>query len=167
MRNDAGTTQVQIRPAVLEDTERIAVLAGQLGYPVTAEDMLRRLRELLAEPTLAVYVAAMGAGPVVGWVGVRISPTVTHDHLVEVIGLVVDEDWRGRGIGRLLLERVEAWARERGHQTLYLRTNVVRQRAHELYRRVGFRELKTSLVFCKDIGEERNDAAPDPAPADV
>jgi GNAT superfamily N-acetyltransferase len=67
-------------------------------------------------------------------------------------GLVVDEGHRGRRIGRLLMETAEAWASARGCEALYVRSNVVRERAHRFYKEMGYDLIKQSCVFLKELG---------------
>ena len=53
----------------------------------------------------------------------------------------VDPNSRGRGVGRRLLERLEALARESGVRTVRLETNRALGEAIGLYRRSGFAEV--------------------------
>ncbi|WP_207956824.1 bifunctional helix-turn-helix transcriptional regulator/GNAT family N-acetyltransferase [Rubrobacter tropicus] len=53
----------------------------------------------------------------------------------------VDPDSRGLGVGRRLLESLEALARENGARVLHLETNSALGEAIELYRRAGFVEV--------------------------
>jgi hypothetical protein len=48
---------VKIRPAGRQDAERIAMLAGQLGYPSTAAQALQRIERIERERRHAVFVA--------------------------------------------------------------------------------------------------------------
>jgi ribosomal protein S18 acetylase RimI-like enzyme len=53
----------------------------------------------------------------------------------------IDPDSRGLGLGRRLLESLEALARENGARVLHLETNSALEEAIELYRRAGFVEV--------------------------
>jgi DNA-binding MarR family transcriptional regulator/N-acetylglutamate synthase-like GNAT family acetyltransferase len=53
----------------------------------------------------------------------------------------VDPSSRGLGVGRRLLESLEALAREKGVRVLHLETNHALKEAMELYRRAGFAEV--------------------------
>lgn len=53
----------------------------------------------------------------------------------------VDPGSRGLGVGRRLLESLEALAREKGVRVLHLETNRALEEAIELYRRAGFEEV--------------------------
>ncbi|MBV9452570.1 MAG: GNAT family N-acetyltransferase [Rubrobacter sp.] len=53
----------------------------------------------------------------------------------------VDPGSRGLGVGRRLLESLEALARENGVRELHLETNRALKEATELYRRAGYKEV--------------------------
>ncbi len=139
-----------VRRASLDDAAAIAALAGQLGYPATTAEAARRLREVGSNPEHAVLVAEGGVG-VVGWIHVRISHLLLADTPAEIAGLVIDERERGRGIGRLLMAHAEDWAAEHGCRSVRLRSNVIRDRAHSFYERLGYRVTKSQRVFAKDL----------------
>ncbi len=96
----------------------------------------------------AVYVAEL-SGQVVGWVHVYVSRLVVTDLQAEIGGLVVDVGYRRYGAGRLLMQGAEQWAREKGCEVVYLRSNVARQDAHAFYEKIGYSNFKTSLAFRK------------------
>jgi GNAT superfamily N-acetyltransferase len=142
--------RIIVRLARVDDAEPVAELAAQLGYPTPPEQMRRRLAQVLQAEDHAVYVAELD-GQVVGWIHVCARPLVQVDRAAEIEGLVVDEDLRGRGIGRLLVRQIERWARERGCGTVYVRSNAVRKGAHAFYARMGYEHIKTSLTFHKSL----------------
>ena len=142
--------QIAIRLATVEDAERVAALSTQLGYPTSLEDTQRYLAQVARDPSHVVYVAAED-GWVVGWVHVRAM--LHDDRAAEIEGLVVDEAYRGRGIGRLLMQQSEQWMRERGCGTVYVRSNIVREEAHRFYEGLGYENIKTSLTFRKTLSD--------------
>ena len=73
------------------------------------------------------------------------------DGIADGAALVVADAARGQGVGAALLHAVEAWARQQGYGTLYVRSNVVRGRAHHFYLREGYVEVKRQAVFRKDV----------------
>lgn len=141
-----------IREATRDDAEDLANLADQLGYPARPEQVLNRL-ECVDRATGRVFVAA-AAGQVVGWIHVVLYYTLVTDHAAQLLGLVVDMNWRGRGVGRALLGAAEAWALEEGSEVMYIRTRITRVDAHAFYKHLGYRELKTSLTFVKPLQRE-------------
>lgn len=60
--------------------------------------------------------------------------------------LVVDEQVRGRGVGRRLVEEAEQWARARGAPRMSLTSAVHRKEAHEFYVRLGYQQTGVRLT---------------------
>ena len=143
---------LRIREAAANDAQALTRLATQLGYPSQPGDITRRLRDLF--PLRDCVLVAVVDHNVVGWTHVGLYPTLLTDKAAHLYGTVVDEGWRGQGIGRALLEAAEAWATQRGCRTMYVRSNIVRQEAHAFYRGLGYRQVKTSLTFTKSLQEE-------------
>jgi GNAT superfamily N-acetyltransferase len=139
------------RPARIEDCEALARLSTVLGYPSMPEQVARRLEAIVENPNHWVCVAVKPQGEIVGWLHARISHLVESDQQVEIGGLVVDESYQGRGVGRRLMERAEAWAREKGCRSVYVRSNVIRQGAHLFYQKLGYSILKTQFAFRKSL----------------
>ncbi|HEX9009910.1 MAG TPA: GNAT family N-acetyltransferase [Holophagaceae bacterium] len=139
-----------IRPARPGDADRLACLTGQLGYPAPPEAIQDRLDRLMAVEDQVVLVAE-GDGEVVGWAQVGRGLTLESGAQAELVGLVVDEAWRGRGIGAALVAAAEDWARDRGLPRLRVRSNVTREATHRFYRNLGFEEAKRQVVFRKAL----------------
>jgi GNAT superfamily N-acetyltransferase len=76
---------------------------------------------------------------------------IESDACAEIGGLVVDEGSRGEGAGRLLVQQVEQWARHRGCTSVYLRSNILRERARIFYERLGYTRIKTQHAFRKEV----------------
>ncbi|HTV59689.1 MAG TPA: GNAT family N-acetyltransferase [Verrucomicrobiae bacterium] len=140
-----------VRLARESDAARLAELAGQLTYPSTPGDVAKRLEGMRGSADHAVFVAEDAGGKIVGFAGVYVNRTVEADARVELSGLVVDEAARSQGTGKRLLDCVEEWAREKGCRAVGLRSNVIRERAHEFYERHGYRQIKTQKAFRKEL----------------
>lgn len=140
-----------IRSARLEDAPAIAVLATQLGYPTSTEQAETRLRDVLDRPDGAVLVAEGEDGTAIGWTQVVAAYRVANDPYAEIVAMVVDENHRSQGIGAALVEAAVDWADGHGFQTVRVRSNVVRERTHAFYERLGFRRTKTQVVFVRPI----------------
>ena len=140
-----------IRSATVADAEAVARLSGQLGYSSTKEETARRLLEVNGQSEHAVYIAEADGAPV-GWIHVFIEHSLLADTSAEVAGLVIDENHRSRGVGRMLMDQAERWARQHGCGSVRLRSNVVRFRAHAFYERLGYAVIKTQKAFRKSLG---------------
>ena len=151
------SARVTVRPATLADAAALATLTGQLGYPSTLEQIAQRLAQISTLPDHAVFVAEVvqshGAAGVAGWVHGSVRRILENDPFVEIGGLIVDENQRGLGIGALLMDQLERWARGMGCGAVTVRSNVVRGRAHAFYQRRGYATVKTQHVFRKPLTE--------------
>jgi GNAT superfamily N-acetyltransferase len=141
-----------LRPARPGDAGRLAELCGQLGYPSSPQSLRRRLSGILPDEDQAVYVAQGPDGDVVGWVHVALRPLLLAGPQAEIRGLVVDQAHRRRGLGRLLMERAERWARDRGCLAVHLRSNVDREETPFFYEGIGYTQAETSRTFCRELG---------------
>lgn len=146
-----SSPHVTIRRAQPADAPALAQLCTQLGYPISADEATERLAALERRDDTIVYVAEVGDGRVVGWAQVCLINLLILPCHAEIGGLVVDESWRGVGIGRQLMATAEQWARQQGCAEVRLRSNTAREEAHHFYGALGYRCIKTSLTFQKDL----------------
>jgi GNAT superfamily N-acetyltransferase len=68
-----------------------------------------------------------------------------------LVGLVVDQDYRNQGVGRLLIEKIEDWTVRSGGEGVLVRSNIKRKEAHLFYERNGYSNIKQSLTFYKSL----------------
>ena len=118
------------------------------GHSIAA----RYLRQLLdrCEETAGATFVAEDDGSVVGFVAVFVR--MDSESLIEattdyayISDLVVLPEYRGRGIGRALLQRAEAHAQEQGAAVLKVDVLVANTGALDLYRTVGFQDHELRL----------------------
>lgn len=140
-----------IRPARPADAPALAVLTTQLGYPTTPEEAGERLRDLESRPENGVLVAEAD-GEVTGWIHVQGSRSLEMEPCAVIIGLVVDESRRSQGTGAALVEAAVEWTARHGFRTLRVRSNVVRERTHAFYERLGFARTKSQVVLVRPVG---------------
>jgi N-acetylglutamate synthase-like GNAT family acetyltransferase len=140
-----------IRDAEPRDAEAIAGLLAQLGYPTEPASVDARLERLQIVGDRAVV--AERDGEVVGLAQLHVSPTLEYERpAAKLAALVVDVSHRGEGVGRALVAAMEAEARARRCELLFVTTAERREDAHEFYRRVGLEE--TGKRFAKSLGYE-------------
>jgi GNAT superfamily N-acetyltransferase len=141
---------VDIRIVTLDDAEEAARMSGELGYPIDAATMRRRIEQLLTSPDHGVFIALSG-GHAVGWIHVAIVQRLQSEVRAEIGGLVVSAGHRGAGIGAKLVARAEQWGRDRGLTGMVVRSQIKREDAHRFYLREGYARTKTSAVFSKEL----------------
>jgi GNAT superfamily N-acetyltransferase len=140
-----------VRPAQPRDSSAMAALALQLGYVCTGETVQKRLSEMEDADHYAVFVAELSGGQIAGWIGAYLFRSVETDSCAEINGLVVDQNLRSRGIGKMLIAAAEEWARRVRCQTISVRSNIKRDRAHRFYTSNGYDHVKTQKEFCKSL----------------
>ena len=141
---------VFIRIAQKEDLPTLLALSTQLGYPVLQGEFAARLDRVLSLPDHTILVAETG-GRVVGWVHGMLRYLLVEETQVFIGGLVVNEAHRNQRIGEKLMAAIEEWGRGLGAGEVCVYSNVIRERAHKFYERIGYESLKTSKVFKKKI----------------
>jgi GNAT superfamily N-acetyltransferase len=133
-----------------DDAAGAAGLSDQLGYAADVATMRRRIEDIATLDDHAAFVACRGT-TIVGWVHAMTARHLQSDERAEIGGLVVAADARGSGIGAALVAQCETWARSRGLPEVLVRSQVMRDAAHRFYRREGYTQTKTSVVFSKRL----------------
>ena len=112
--------------------DRIATLETELRTPEE-----RRQWMAARAPRHPVVVAETG-GTVVGWGSLNsFNPRPAYDHVVD-LSVYVERAWRGRGVGRALLQHLLALAKGAGYHKMVLATFPHNEAGVTLYRRMGF-----------------------------
>jgi GNAT superfamily N-acetyltransferase/uncharacterized membrane protein YphA (DoxX/SURF4 family) len=152
-------SDIALRLAREADAAALARISDQLGFPLDEEAARMRLKEALGGPDHALLVAE-SRGRVVGLMELKRLRLFTARRQVEVVALVVDHDERERGIGTRLLQEAELWAKDLRCSKIRVRSKTIHRGAHSLYRRSGYEEIATSLLFEKQLGPRRPKSAP-------
>ena len=134
----------KIRTMQVRDAAEVAALCGQLGYERTEDE----IREWIAAAPAAAFVACLHH-EVVGWIEASIVRHLQTPAHALIGGLVVKDGLRGHGVGRLLCRHVELWSVQQGVDLVRVTSRSTRDAAHEFYRGLGYKDVKTSLVFEK------------------
>jgi ribosomal protein S18 acetylase RimI-like enzyme len=156
--------ELRVREATAEDAETIQSLAGELAgavgdSPPGLENVSARLAELLEETRARVLVVEDEEGAVVGAVSLWLKPDLAHgDTVVEVAMLVVAEDHRRAGVGKLLMEEVRNVASDSGASQIELVATRANVTAREFYRSLGF--VEADVVSLEFVGSQED--PPDP-----
>lgn len=140
---------VRVRRASVDDAPALVRLCTQLGYPTQVAVMRHRLSMLVEHPDHLVLLAE--AESPAGCVAAEYRRALEFDEHVELMGLVVDQAHRRAGVGRALVDAVEAWADARGAASVLLRSNAVRPEAHAFYPDLGYQCIKTQQVYLKRL----------------
>jgi ribosomal protein S18 acetylase RimI-like enzyme len=103
------------------------------GFDAGAERALQRMLTQLVLPR--AFASLERDGRPIGW-----GLAVCERGFVGLYDLVIAADWRGRGIGRLLVSGLIAWGQQQGAKAAYLQVRANNRRAIALYQHFGFVE---------------------------
>jgi len=148
MNPSASENELSLRQIEPRDAPAVSLLIQQLGYNRTAQQVLAWIASNDPRQQVA-FVACVGGG-VIGWIEVSIERRLQSSPFALIGGLVVAEEFRGKGIGRELCRLAEDWAWQHGAERVRVTSRSTRPDAHRFYLRDGFQQVKTSLVFEKD-----------------
>lgn len=138
--------KIIIRPIGLKDSNSITKLTNQLGASILEEIILDQIEEILRNPDHYAFVAEED-NLVVGYVHCFNAIRLTSKPFTEICGLVVDENNRGCGIGKLLVQKVETLFTD--NRKIRVRCNTKRELAHKFYLKSGYSLNKDQKIFVK------------------
>lgn len=138
--------EISIREIWVEDAGQIVALSEQLGYTMSLTDTQKQIEEIVESKSDKAFVA-IDRGKIIGWMHVFYTSRLESKSFCEIGGLVVDENCRGRGVGKLLVEQAKQWCLAKGCEKLKVRSNVIRDKAHAFYLSCNFNDAKEQKVF--------------------
>ena len=133
------TAQFTVRPATEGDAramaEIFAAVAAERNGIATEPPVDIEARAALFARTVAGSVVAVTGSQIVGMLHIEVSRHGFGD-----VGMLVDRDWRSRGVGSALVQEAISWARGQGLHKLCLEVFMHNTAAIALYRKFGFVE---------------------------
>ncbi len=112
--------------------DRIATLETELRTPE------ERRQWMAARASRHPVVVAVTDGQMVGWGSLNsFNPRPAYDHVVD-LSVYVERGWRGRGVGRVLMQHLMELATTLGYHKIVLATFPYNDAGVSLYRRMGF-----------------------------
>jgi GNAT superfamily N-acetyltransferase len=137
----------ELRAARMKDAAHCATLVTMLGYPTQPDQMERRLAAILAAERSVTLVAEHADGGVLGLAGASLGWYYEKDGTYARLNvLVVAEGLRGAGIGRALVQAIEAWAVSHDAGDIVVNSASHREAAHGFYAALGYRITGVRLV---------------------
>lgn len=141
---DKLNAQPAIRPATGEDIEAMmgllqALFSIETDFVFAPDKTGRGLELLLEQPEHALVLVAESRGKVIGMCTLQLLVSTAEGGVAGLVeDMVVDETWRGAGVGRLLLQTLEQWAREKGVTRLQLLADRHNDPALSFYKALGW-----------------------------
>ena len=136
---------ITIREARRDDSDRAFELLKQVAstYAPDRQAFDEAFAELTGDSTSSLILTAEASGVVVGYALTTISSLLhTNGKSAQLQELVVDDAYRGSGVGTALLEALEAVCRDRKVRQL---TVVSSRGSADFYERLGYRSTADFL----------------------
>jgi len=136
--------EIEISPAEHSDLNQLADLLAELftlenDFRPDREKQLCGLRLILDNPMLGRLFVLRDQDRVVGMANVLITISTSEGCRVVVLeDVIVRNEYRGKGLGRRLVEHVLAWAETEGMTRITLLTDRDNKAALDFYRKLGF-----------------------------
>jgi GNAT superfamily N-acetyltransferase len=144
-----------IREATMGDNVMLRKLSEQLGYRTSEKELMKNLSYLLQKPTYKIYIAVENE-KIVGYISMDEYDTLYMPSGLNITALVVDKDFRGQGVGTVLLQTAEKYALSRSLSFVRINSGSQRVDAHKFYRKRGYVVEKDQKRFLKYIGGEKS-----------
>lgn len=142
---------INIRNCSSDDFEGVQKLLQQL-WPdrnFNVKD-LREVYERALSSQNQKLMAAVASGRIVGFCSLTIKNNLWQAANLGVVDeLVVDAEYRGFGIGKMLMEKITQIAIENECKRLELDSSFHRKEAHQFYERLGFKAR--AFWFSKEL----------------
>jgi len=140
-----------VRRAAVTDAAEIARLCVQFGHPVRVPELVARIATLDEVPSQYLAVAEIPGAKFLGWIQVERRLVLVAGERAEIVGFVVDAAARRCGVGTLLANAAQQWARAAKLGQMIVRSNVVRDASHEFYLALGYSRAKTQHIYTKSL----------------
>jgi aminoglycoside 6'-N-acetyltransferase I len=145
---------VTIRRASVEDKPDWLRMRLLLWIYSPAQEMEAELESILSDPGMAVFLAVTSDGRRVGFLEAG-----TRDHaegcatspVGYIEGWYLDEDSRGQGIGTLLVQAAEEWARSKGYREMASDTWLDNEASIYRHLKMGYQEVERLVHFVKRL----------------
>ncbi|MCA9047252.1 MAG: GNAT family N-acetyltransferase [Planctomycetaceae bacterium] len=123
------------------------------GRPSDVSAARNFLRHRLINNEAVVFLATADEQPKAFALLYPLFSSVSMEPVWILNDLFVTESARGSGIGRLLLETVEQFARETGALRLELETEVTNTKAQSIYERYGWEQVTEYVRYYRPLEE--------------
>jgi len=124
------------RKAELKDSGFLTELSNQLGYETTNEKIQTRLSEILNNADNCIFVILDNEN-IIGWIHGFYSPRIESDSFIEIGGMVVDKNYRRKGVGQMLIKKVIEWSQLKKVSKIRVRCNTLRKETHIFYKQLA------------------------------
>jgi GNAT superfamily N-acetyltransferase len=143
--------ELLIRDVTHRDFDQVFGLLKQLwSYKELDYEAMKKMFDHNIQSPDHFYIVALYGPQVVGFCSLNVKHNLWQQaYLGNVDEMVVEENYRGQGIGKLLMQRITEKAKEKNCKCLELESSFHREQAHAFYKELGFEQR--AFLFSKPL----------------
>lgn len=137
---------MDIRKARIEDKDEIFVLLNQLYENKIKYEIFSKIYETKWNNENSYYIVAINDNKIIGVLIMEIFIQLHRAKKTSFVDdLIVKEEYRNNGIGKLLLQNAISYAKQQDCEVIELTSFLLNENAHRFYENNGFK--KHSIKF--------------------
>lgn len=143
-----------LRNITISDANEIQKISNfELGYDVDLDIVKKQIEKLTNDNKHIIIIGFENeqTRKIVGFVHAELYESLYMDTGLNILGLAVDSNFQGQGIGKKLMSAIEDYALKNNISFIRLNSNVRRVEAHKFYESIGYICDKTQKRLIKKL----------------
>ena len=143
-----------LRNITIYDAQEIQRISNfELGYDVNLNIVKKQIKKLTEDSRHHIIIGYENeqTRKIIGFVHAELYESLYMDTGLNILGLAVDSDFQGQGIGKKLMSSIEEYALKNNISYIRLNSNVRRIEAHKFYESIGYVCDKTQKRLIKKL----------------
>ena len=143
-----------LRDITISDAQEIQKISNlELRYDVDLDIVKKQIEKLTNDNKHNIIIGFENeqTRKIVGFVHAELYESLYMDTGLNILGLAVDSNFQGQGIGKKLMSAIEDYALKNNISFIRLNSNVRRVVAHKFYESIGYVCDKTQKRLIKKL----------------
>ena len=143
-----------LRNITIFDAQEIQSISNfELGYDANLDIVKKQIRKLTNDTKHNIIIGFENeqTRKIIGFVHAELYESLYMDTGLNILGLAVDSNFQGQGIGKKLMSYIEDYALKNNISYIRLNSNVRRIEAHKFYESIGYVCDKTQKRLIKKL----------------
>lgn len=143
-----------LRNITIFDAQEIQRISNfELGYNVNLNIVKKQIKKLTEDSVHHIIIGYENeqTRKIIGFVHAELYESLYMDTGLNILGLAVDSNFQGQGIGKKLMSSIEEYALKNNISYIRLNSNVRRTEAHKFYESIGYVCDKTQKRLIKKL----------------
>lgn len=143
-----------LRNITIFDAQEIQRISNfELGYDIDLDIVKRQIKKLTDDSLHHIIIGYENkqTRKIIGFVHAELYESLYMDTGLNILGLAVDSNFQGQGIGKKLMSSIEEYALKNNISYIRLNSNARRTEAHKFYKSIGYVCDKTQKRLIKKL----------------